>query len=78
MSTNDACLGCVEGRGEDGGEDDDGCDNDGCDNDGCESIWALLKGLPTRQLAVVDAGLGPQLPTLSNLPRGSLDASVRA
>ena len=33
----DACLGCVEGGGEDDG---------GCDDDGCESFWTLFKGLP--------------------------------
>ena len=75
---SDACLGCVEGGGEDGGEDDGGCDNDGCDNDGCESFQALFESLPPQLTAVVGARLRPRLPAVSDLPRGSLNASVRA
>ena len=78
MSTNDACLGCVEGEGEDGEEDDGGCDDDGCDDDGCESFWGLFEGLPPRLTVEVGACLRPRLPALSKSLRGGLDASVRA
>ena len=77
-STTDACLGCVEGGGEDGGEDDGGCDDDGCDDEGCESFRALFEGLPPRLTAVVGARLRPRLPAVSDSPRGGLNASVRA